>query len=86
MFSRLVVLPMTEKSDRPGSLKKCPDCGIEMRLTENVRIRTGGKTGIWVRFGELSEEFLTVDVYFCPKCEQVRFYKPSGMQKSETTK
>jgi predicted RNA-binding Zn-ribbon protein involved in translation (DUF1610 family) len=72
---------MTEEPERLGSLKKCPDCGVEMRLTKDVQIRTQGVTGLTrVVFGEwaeLLEDFLPVNIYFCPKCEQIRFYKPS---------
>ena len=56
--------------------KKCYSCGREMQLAQKVPFRIKGTPGMWkLLFGELAElgeEMLSLDVYVCPSCGEIR--------------
>lgn len=59
-------------------VKKCYSCNIEMQFAQKVPFRIKGTPGMWkLLFGEwaeLGEEILSLDVYVCPKCGEVRLF------------
>lgn len=58
--------------------KKCYSCNVEMQFAQKVPFRIKGTPGMWkLLFGEwaeLGEEMLSLDVYVCPKCGEVRLF------------
>lgn len=59
-------------------VKKCHTCNVEMQFAQKVPFRIKGTPGMWkLLFGEwaeLGEEMLSLNVYVCPKCGEVRLF------------
>jgi predicted RNA-binding Zn-ribbon protein involved in translation (DUF1610 family) len=59
-------------------IKKCYSCGSVMQFAQKVPFRVKGTPGMWkLLFGdgaELGEEMLSLDVYVCPKCGEIRLF------------
>lgn len=53
---------------------KCVRCDKEMSKVMNMPIRTGGTTGFFANWAELSEQILTLEVFRCPSCRKVEFF------------
>ena len=61
-----------------SEIKKCYSCNVEMQFAQKVPFRIKGTPGMWkLLFGEwaeLGEEMLSLDVYVCPKCGEIRLF------------
>lgn len=66
--------------------KRCYFCNVQMQFTQKVPFRIKGTPGYWkLLFGEwaeLGEEMLSLDVYMCPKCGEIRLYADEKAKKS----
>lgn len=60
--------------------KTCSSCHTPLELIGREEFRVGGTTGGWkLLFGEwaeLGEEMLALEVWTCPNCRKVEFYRP----------
>ena len=53
---------------------KCLRCNVQMQPLMQMPVRTGGVSGFFVDFGELSEKILILDTYRCPNCRKLEFF------------
>lgn len=53
---------------------KCLRCNVPMRQIMEMNIRTGGTTGFFANWGEMSETILTLDTFRCPRCRTLEFF------------
>ena len=56
------------------SAPNCLRCDLELKKIMNMPIRTGGVTGFFANFGEMSEQILTLEVFRCPSCRKLEFF------------
>jgi len=75
------VLNMSEKE-----IKTCHSCHITMQFAQKVPFRIKGTPGYWKllvgEWAELGEEMLSLDVYVCPKCGEVRLFSDEKAKQS----
>jgi predicted RNA-binding Zn-ribbon protein involved in translation (DUF1610 family) len=66
--------------------KRCYFCNVQMQFAQKVPFRIKGTPGVWkLLFGEwaeLGEEMLSLDVYMCPKCGEIRLYADEKAKQS----
>lgn len=57
---------------------KCPSCGVEMQLAQQLRFRIGGTRGEWKlivgNWAELGEELLPLNIYVCSQCGRIDLF------------
>ena len=57
-----------------SNLPKCLRCDLEMNKIMNMPVRTGGVSGFFANFGEMSEQILTFEVFRCAGCRKLEFF------------
>jgi len=61
-----------------SDVKKCSACGAVMQFAQKLPFRIRGTPGMWKlllgEWAELGEEMLSLDVYVCVNCGEVRFF------------
>ncbi len=75
----LILAGDLDSEPRASDTVKCPDCQVDMKELEGVKFRVGGTSGAWkLLFGEwaeLGEGLLSLDLWVCPNCKQVKLFK-----------
>jgi predicted RNA-binding Zn-ribbon protein involved in translation (DUF1610 family) len=81
-------LPSVKKAlgVKEREVKKCYFCDVEMQFAEKVPFRIKGTPGFWKlivgEWAELGEEMLSLDVYVCTKCGEVRLFADEKAKQS----
>ena len=65
---------MIENSSKIEEYPSCLRCGIQMKLIMKMPVRTGGTTGFFANWAEMSEKIITFDTFRCPRCRKIEFF------------